>query len=352
MRNRILIAAAVLLTACGAVATPAPTAPPAAATKPAATLPPAGGKVVRIGYIANSINYGFYVALEKGYFKEQGIDAQLLPTDGGSDAVVQVASGAFEVSGSGIAASMLNAVQRGIAFEIVASLHTERPRVASPLVVSKKRFDSGELTKISDLKGKKVATNNRGTATEWWLSSALAKGGLDIKDVEVVGMPFPNIAPALENGSLDGAILTEPFATAAEDKGLIKRLSEDFIKDFYPTYVYYNKQWATANPDLAQGFVKAYLKAVRDLQGDGRYAPENLAILAKWTKSDVEMLKRMPLPYFDPNGGTPIDHINTLQTFYRKQGLLTYSTDLDMQQFINRKYVEAALKEMGPAEMK
>ncbi len=341
--------AAALLAACGA-ATPAPTKPVA----PAATVAPAAPATtnVRVGYVPVSINYGFYVAVEKGYFKEQGLNVELLPTDGGSDAVVQVASGNFEASGSGISASMLNAVQRGIEFEIAASLHTERPKVASPLVVSKKRFDSGELTKVTDLKGKKVATNNRGTATEWWLNAALTKAGLDIKDVEVVGMPFPNIAPALENGSLDGAILTEPFATAAEDKGLIKRLSEDFITDFYPTYVYYNKKWATENPRLAQGFVRAYLKAVRDLQGDKRYDPANLAILAKWTKTDVEVLKRIPLPYFDPNGGVPIDNIMTLQTFYRKQGLITYPTDLDMNKYVNRAYVETALKEMGKVDMK
>jgi NitT/TauT family transport system substrate-binding protein len=365
MKKKLLmtaLAGAALLAACGATPAAPPTVAPtvAPATKPAATAAPAATNApaapaagaVRVGYVPVSINYPFYVALEKGYFKEQGLTVELLPTDGGSDAVVQVASGNFEASGSGIAASMLTAVQRGIEFEIAASLPTERPKVSSPLVVSKKRFDSGELTKIADLKGKKVATNNRGTATEWWLYSALQKGGLDVKDVEIIGMPFQNIGAALENGGLDGAILTEPFATAAEDKGIIKRLSEDFITDFYPTYVYFNKKWSTDNPAKAQGFVKAFLKAARDLQGDKRYDPANLAILSKWTKTDVEVLKRLALPYFDPNGGVPIADIMTLQTFYRKQGLLNYPTDLDMNKFVNRGYVETALKEMGKVEMK
>ena len=164
MKKKLLmtaLAGAALLAACGATPAapptvapatkPAATAVPAATTAPAApaatTAPaaPAAG-TVRVGYVPVSINYPMYVALEKGYFKEQGLTVELLPTDGGSDAVVQVASGNFEASGSGIAASMLNAVQRGIEFEIAASLHTERPKVASPLVVSKKRFDSGELT--------------------------------------------------------------------------------------------------------------------------------------------------------------------------------------------------------------
>ena len=125
------------------------------------------------------------------------------------------------------------------------------------------------------------------------------------------------------------------------------------IRDsFYPTYVYFNKKWSTDNPAKAQGFVKAFLKAARDLQGEKRYDPANLAILSKWTKTDVEVLKRLPLPYFDPNGGVPIADIMTLQTFYRKQGLLNYPTDLDMNKFVNRGYVETALKEMGKVDMK
>lgn len=353
----VMTGLALALAACGG-ATPAPTAAPAkptdkpaapAATAVPATAAPAANLVtVRIGYVPVVINSPFYIALEKGYFKDEGINAELKAVDGGSDAVVQVASGAFEVSGSGIAAGMLNAVSRGIEFEIVAPLHTERaPRLASPLVVSKKRFDSGELTKVSDLKGKKLATNNRGTATEWWLKTALEKGGLTIKDVEVVGMPFQNIPPALEQGSLDGAILTEPFASTAEASGLIKRLSEDFITDFYPTYVYFNKKFATDNPKIVQGFVKAYLRASRDLQGDKYYDAANLAILEKWTKVPAATLKTAGRVYFNPNGDIPIDHITQLQKFYRDQGLLNYPQDIDMAKFVNTKYVDQALKDLG-----
>jgi NitT/TauT family transport system substrate-binding protein len=171
-----------LLSACAAPPAAQPTAPASGSPEP---------KTIRFGFVPNVINAPVYVAVEKGYFAEEGIKVEFLPVDGGSDAVVQVAAGNFDVVAGGISANMLNAVARGIAFEIAASLHTERPPLASPFVVSKKRYESGELTKISDLKGKKVATNNRGTATEWWLSEALRQGGVDITEVEVIGMPFP-----------------------------------------------------------------------------------------------------------------------------------------------------------------
>ncbi|MCL6511738.1 MAG: ABC transporter substrate-binding protein [Anaerolineae bacterium] len=191
MKRIITLVAAASLAACAAP----PVAQQAAPAKPAAEL-----QIVKFGFVPVAINGPVYVAAEKGYFAEEGLKVEFLPIEGGSDAVVQVASGNFDVAGGGISASMLNAVARGIEFEIAASLHTERPPLASPFVVSKKRYESGELTKMSDLKGKKVATNNRGTATEWWLSEALRQGGVDITEVEVLGLPFPQVAPALESG--------------------------------------------------------------------------------------------------------------------------------------------------------
>lgn len=344
MKSHIL-ATAVGVIALAACAAPPPAAQPAAA--PQVEAPAAGLTTVKFGFVPVAINAPVYVAAEKGYFADEGLTVEFLPIDGGSDAVVQVGAGNFDVAGGGISASMLNAVARGIEFEIAAPLHTERPKLASPFVVSKKRFDSGELTQMSDLKGKKVATNNRGTATEWWLASALKQGGVDIGEVEVIGLPFPQVAPALESGSLDGAILTEPFATAAEDLGLIVRLSEDFISDFKPTYVYFNKDWVTQNPEAATKFIKAYLRGARDLQGEAYFDDANVAAVAKYTKVDPEVIKRARRPYFDPNGAVPLADIQTLQEFYRQQGLLNYEADIDMAEYVAPQYVEAALKELG-----
>jgi len=333
-----LVVAAASLAACAA---PPPTQQVTPA-RPAAEL-----QTVKFGFVPVAINGPVYVAAEKGYFAEEGLQVEFLPIEGGSDAVVQVASGNFDVAGGGISAGMLNAVSRGIEFEIAASLHTERPPLASPFVVSKKRYESGELTKLSDLKGKKVATNNRGTATEWWLSEALRQGGVDITEVEVLGLPFPQVAPALESGTLDGAILTEPFATAGEDKGLIVRLSEDFVSDFKPTYVYFNKSWVMANPDPATRFIKAYLRGARDLQGEAYFDDANVAAISKYTKVAPEVIRRARRPHFDPNGTVSLEDIQTLQQFYRKQGLLNYEQDLDMSKFVNTRYLEEAIKALG-----
>lgn len=360
LRLAILPLLIALLVACTAPGTPAATAPadpdtistePSApspdeaeseATTDAADLP-----LVRVGHVPVTIYAPLFIAAEKGYFEEAGMRVELLPVEGGTENVVQVAAGNFDVAGGGIGAGMLNAVARGIEFEIVAPLHTERPPLTSPLVVSKARFESGELTRVEDLVGLTVSTNARGAATEYWLWRALQQGGLDFEDVEVLGVGFREVAPALESGTLDAAILGEPLATLAEDQGFIVRLSEDFIADFTSTVIYYNVDWAQANPELADGFVLAFMRGARDLNGDAWFDEENLTIIEKYTGVPVDVIARANRSYHDPNGLVPLDDLMELQRFFNAQGQLNYDEEIDMSVFINSSHAQAALEQLG-----
>lgn len=303
--------------------------------------------VVRVGHVPVTIYAPLFIAAGKGYFEEEGMQVELLPVAGGSENVVQVASGNFDVAGGGIGAGMLNAVARDIEFEIVAPLHTERPPLTTPLVVSQERYDSGEITSVSDLAGRTVSTNAKGAATEYWLWRALQQGGLGFDDVEVIGVDFRDAAPALASGSLDAAMLGEPLTTLNEDQGLVARLSEDFIDSFTATVIYFNKEWATENPELAQGFVTAYLRGARDLNGDAWYDEQNLALIEEYTGVPADVVARANRSYHDPNGEVPLDDIMDLQTFFGERGQLNYEDELDMSQYINSSYAENAVEALG-----
>lgn len=366
MRNVRTIVILVILVSFFAVACGGAEQQPAAPTATPAESTDAGDQMkdtdsetdgdlatVRVGHVPVTIYAPFYIALEKGYFEDEGIDAELMPVQGGTENVVQVSAGNFEVAGGGVGAGMLNAAARGVEFEIAAPMHTERPPLTSPFVVSKERFDNGELTSMSDLEGLTVSTNAKGAATEYWLWRALQQGNLGFDDVEVIGVGFREVPAALENRSLDGAILGEPLTTFAENEGVVARLSEDFIDRFTATYVYFNKEWATENPDLAKGFVKAFIRGSRDLNGDQWYDEENLQIIQKYTEIPVEVIEHANRSYHDPNGAVPMDDIMELQRFFMDQGQTNYDEPLDMEQFVNSSYAEAAVEELGgPVEWK
>lgn len=294
---------------------------------------PAAGtlKTVRIGYVPVLIYAPLYVGIERGYFAAEGITIESTPVQGGSDAVVQLAAGNFDVALGGAGAGLFNAAARGVKFSIVAPMHSEKPPITSSLVISAAR--KAEISKVADLKGKKVAINATGAATEYWLNEALGQGGLTVDDVEVMTVPFKDVPAALANNSIDAAILGEPLTTIAIDKGQVAVLSNDFINGFYATYLYMGESML-ADKTTSQGFMRAYLKACADLQGD-YMAPELAAIMEKYTKVPADVVMRAATAQYDASATIPVDDLRTLQKYFRKRGLLEYDQDLEIATLIN-----------------
>lgn len=345
-KSLLLAAVAVSLSACGAgTATPAGstniTPSPAGAT--GTQVPAASLTKVRLGYVPVMIFAPIFVAQERGYFAKEGLDVQLTPVQGGSDSVVQLAAGNFDAAVGGVGAGLLNAAARGVKFTIVAPMHSERPPLASPLVISAKR--ANEFKSVADLKGKKVAINATGAATEYWLAKALATKGLTFSDIQLKTVPFSNVPAALESGSLDAAILGEPLTTINQDKGIVKVLANDFIDGFTSTYLYMGDPLLKNNPQAARGFMKAYLRATRDLQGN--YMNDSIAsIIEKYTKVPANVIKRASTAQYDPNGRLPLEDITTLQDYFFARGELEYKQKLDMSRFVDTELARQAAADL------
>lgn len=327
-----------LIAACGNDGSADPTATPEAT----------GGELttITVGNVPVLIYAPVMIALDKGYFAEQGLDVQLEPLAGGADMVTLTANGDFDIGIGGAGPAFFNAIERGIDLKVIAPLHFERPPQATPLVVSRERFESGELTEVSDLEGMNVSVNARG-ATEYWLDQALQTAGLTIEDVELQTLGFPDVPAALESGALDGAMLGEPLATRAVQEGLVTIIANDFISDFQPTFVWVNPEFAEENRELVIGFLAAYLQASRDMIGEDWDSDENLAILEEYTTVDPDLTREASRSYWEPNGEIDAEDLDALQTFFAKRGLLEYEEMIDPEEIIDRSYVEEALEEIG-----
>lgn len=331
----------VLLVACGDSDDPDPTATP---EDTAAELTP-----ITVGNIPVLIYAPVMVALEKGYFADHGLDVQLENLAGGADMVTLTATGEFDIGIGGTGPAFFNAIDRGIDLKIIAPLHFERPPQSTPLVVSRERFESGELTEIEDLRGLSVSVNARG-ATEYWLDQALRKADMTIEDIDLQTLPFPDVAAALESGALDAAMLGEPLATRALQEDLISILDDDFISDFQPTFVWVNPEFAEENRELVVAFLSAYLQASRDMMGDDWDSDENLAILEEYTSVAPELIRESSRSYWEVNGEIREQDLTALQEFFAERDLLEYDELIDPEELIDRSFVEEALEEIGRAE--
>lgn len=336
MRNRLAISIAIIVIIL-ALAFPGG----APAQGPALTR-------IRVVHVPVLIFAPLYVAIERGYFAQQGLEVELMGTPGGTSAFVVLASGRAEVVVGGLGAAVFNAAARGLDFKVVGPVHMEKPPVSTPLVVSKKAFDSGEIRKVADLRGKRVSVNVIGSATEFWLQAALLKGGLTVDDVQMVAVNFPEVPAALVNGAIAAGLLGEPLATLAEDRGQIVRLSDDFINGVQVTAVYYSGEFMRRDPKLAVGFMVAWLRASRDLYGNGYRRDDIARIVEKYTGVPADVVKRAKSPFHEPNGKMNFNDFKRLQEYFRKRGSLTYEKPLAPEVYIDTSFVRQALQIVGP----
>ena len=375
-RRRLLVgmsagAATLFLAACGgtSTATPAPSARPSAAASaaPSSAAPATGAatptaasaaatpvansgplKTVRAGFVPVT-NWGpLFIAIEKGYFREQEIETVATQFTSGTDIITQTAAGQLDVGPSGLGASTLNIIKRGADLRAVASQHSESQPMATPLVVAKKKYDDGTFRKVTDLKGKKVAINGKGVATEYWLYSALKKNGLTMKDIDLQVVSFDQVAAALDSGALDGAMLSEPWPTLAEQKNLIQRLADDFLTNAQGTAVFFNLKWAKES-GVAERWLAAWLRGARDLTPQGYARDDNAAILEKYTKTPKDIIKATKPPIHNPNGTLNLDDMKAQQEYFLGSGALTYTEPIDLSTIVDNSFVEGALKIIGKA---
>ena len=228
----VLAASLLALIACQAPAASAPPANPAPGAAgtgggrvapTAAAAPAAGGalEVLKVGDVRVLNGGGLYVAVEKGYFREVGLDVRLENLTGGADAVPFLATGELDLALGNVSVGLFNAFDRGADVKIIAPggiLPLQDSPL--PLIVRKDLIDSGAVRTPADLKGRRVATNTRGGSVEYVLSKVLEGAGRGIADVEVLTLPFPDMPAALSNSSIDAAIPAEPQATRAVNLGV------------------------------------------------------------------------------------------------------------------------------------
>ena len=301
---------------------------------------------VKIGYIPTDSFAALFLLADR-HLPAAGINVETVRLAGGSEIVSQVATGQLQLGGAGMGAAGFNAVVSGLPVEYIAPLHSG---YVEDYFVVRKALWGKEVKRIADLKGRAVALNVRGAAVEWILDLALRRDGLTIKDVQVKLMPFPDMVPALESGAVDAAILSEPFPTLAEEKGIALRplTKAPGVKPVPITAIFWNKEWAAANPDLANRVMVAYLKAARDLAlGDGWQGDKTLDVIVKFTPAKPDVLKKARPHALDANLEMDASVLDSMQKFNAELGYLKYKELQPVGKLFNFAYRDRAVQELG-----
>jgi NitT/TauT family transport system substrate-binding protein len=303
---------------------------------------------VKIGYIPSDSFAVLYLMADR-YLVPGGVNVQLVRLPGGAEITTQVATGQLQVGGAGMGAAGFNAVAAKLPIEFIAPLHFG---YLEDYFTVRKAVWGSQVKRIADLKGRPVALNTRGAAVEWMLDQVLRREGLTIKDVQVKIMPFPDMVPALESGAVDAAILTEPFPTLAEEKGVaIRPLARPAGARAVPiTAAFWNSEWAKANADLAHKVMVGYLRAARDLAADGGKGwgdDRNVDVIVKYTTAKKDVIKKARPHWIDPNLDVDPSTLDSMQKLNADLGYLKYTDFLSADKIFTLTYRDRAVRELG-----
>src|SRR5262249_8537702 len=156
-----------------------------------------------------------YVAIEKGYLAEQGITPQLEVVTAGQDAMALAAQGQLDVVVGGFGAATFNAIDRGLEIRVVGSMGAQpQAGVPSGLMVRKDLLAGGQVRRVADLKGRRVAlAGGAGSTGSYWIATKLREANLPLRDIDIVNLAFPDMITAFKSAAIDAALPPAPFTT-------------------------------------------------------------------------------------------------------------------------------------------
>lgn len=243
---------------------------------------PASAQKVRVSHPTLAADQAyFFVALDKGYYKQEGLDVEVLQAGGGVSTPALV-SGDLQFSNS--AGAAISAILRGARLKVIM-VNADR----TPFQIWSA---SPSVTKFADLRGKPIGIISRGDTGEIAIRYYLNAQNLP-KDY-VSFTPLGNIAARLAaaaNGSFP-AILLEPLdveQVKAANLGERVRLLVDLAKEFKMpvTGLAASDKLLQENPELVRKFVKATLKGLRYAQENPEGTIEVLTRFLKATREQV-----------------------------------------------------------------
>lgn len=211
-----------------------------------------------------------FVALDKGYFKAEGLDVAIDPLNGSGDPISRVASGNYDIGMADPNALIRYRDQQPGAPKAVFVIYNRAPFA----IIARK---SRGVTVPKDLEGKRLGAPASDAASAAWKIFAHVNG-VDVSAVTVENVGIPVREPMLAAGQVD-AITGSAYASYVDlkDRGvpvndLVVLLMADYGVDLYGNTIIVNQKFAAEKPEAVRAFLRALLKGLKDTVRDPAHA--------------------------------------------------------------------------------
>jgi NitT/TauT family transport system substrate-binding protein len=295
-------------------------------------------KVVTLPFITFA---PYYLALDEGYFAEQGLDVELVNMAVQEEILPALSSGQVDVSSGLLSAGMLNAIARGANVRITADKGFVDPEgcINYAIIGRKDLVESGALDEVEDLQGKTINVVPS-TWLEYYLARVLATAGLTLQDINITNLSAQAQPEAFAQSQIDVALNSEPWVTRLADSGHIPVLDlpQAILPESQSAVHLFGPNLLGENREAGERFTLAYLKGI-EAYSQGK-TERNLEIIAKYTQLEPELLEKMCWPAIRTDGRANTDSILDFQQWAKDAGYI--DTLLTVDQFYDGSFVEKA----------
>jgi NitT/TauT family transport system substrate-binding protein len=304
----------------------------------------------RIGVLRLSSSAPVFIAQDKGYFRDAGVDVELKFFDAAQPIAVATTSGDVDVGVTAFTAGLYNLAGKGT-LKVIGGM--SREKAGYPLIgyfASNNAFAAG-LKTPKDLAGKRVAVTQVGSSFHYSLGLLADKYGFRLSDVKIVPLQsLSNAAAALKGETVDAALLPVSTARTLMDSNGAKFLG--WVGDETPWQLgaVFASPKALANGPLVTKLLAALVRADREYHDVILASIKNgvvpidettkplLEIIAKYTNLPVEQVVGN-CAYVDPDGKLDVKNVDNQIKWLQKQGFV--DKGFDANAIIAKDYVKA-----------
>jgi sulfonate transport system substrate-binding protein len=239
---------------------------------------------VRIGYLGLTCEAAMFVAQEKGFYREEGLDIEFVKTDWDSlrDGL---GLGRFDANYH-LVMYLIKPIEQGLDVKITGGIHSGCLRIQAGAKTS--------IRSVEDLKGKKIGVPTALGSPPFLYSSRVLKAhGMDPqKDVEWVVLAPEVLGLAIDNGQVDAVTDSEPIGSILEAQRNVRTIADQATeapyRDEYCCAVVVSGKLARENPAVAAKVTRALLKGARWVE-ENPTAAAQLSVDKQYIAASVEI---------------------------------------------------------------
>jgi NitT/TauT family transport system substrate-binding protein len=279
---------------------------------------------IRVGYIGLTCEAPIFSAVEKGFFKEEGLEVELVKCEWANYKDV-LALGGFDITHH-LVMYFLKPLEQGLDVKFTGGIHRGCLRVQAST--------KGNIRTVKDLHGKKIGVPGMGTPPFIFANRVLGANGIDpAREVDWLVFPAGELGLALDRGEVDAVADSEPIGSMLIAQGKVRNVADQAAdapyNEEYCCAVIVNGKFFKKNPTATAAATRALLKAAKWVDTNPVEAAR-ISVEKKYLASSIEQnaVAISHLRYIPSVKGAEVA-VKLASAEMKRAGMLNPSTDTD-----------------------